>query len=185
MVCVVATRDEQNASFTKLWNNILNCKLLQHLYIACRCEQIRVLLIPIVATKKEAPQCMNTWRLCKNASTVKSIRAGRAGRTRPWGTAMGHGRCGAQKDAAIAGRTERIAGWIQADELHGWLQAGVGHGERTGGRWALLLRAGGRRTHLPSGGTSGCLIQIHVEYLARKEKLWFHEFSNTRNGEYF
>ena len=32
------------------------------------------------------------------------------------------------------------------------------------GRWVLLLRAGGRRTHLPSDGTSGCLIQIHVEY---------------------
>ena len=39
--------------------------------------------------------------------------------------------------------------------LHGGLQTGVGYGERAGGRWALFLRTGGRRTHLPSGGTGG------------------------------
>ncbi len=44
---------------------------------------------------------------------------------------------------------------VHADELHGGLQAGVGHGERAGGRWALLFRTGGRRTHLPSGRTGG------------------------------
>ena len=82
-------------------------------------------------------------------------RAGRAGRTHPGGTAMGHGRRGAQKDAAIAGRAERITGGVHADELHGRFQAGVGHDERPGGRWALFLRAGGRRSHLPSGGTGG------------------------------
>ena len=36
-------------------------------------------------------------------------RAGRAGRTRPEGTATGHGRRGAQKAVASAGRAERIA----------------------------------------------------------------------------
>ena len=53
--------------------------------------------------------------------------------------------------------------------IHGRLQAGVGHGERTGGRWALLLRAGGRRTHLPSGGT-GYLIPTYEEHFTQAKR---------------
>ncbi len=47
-----------------------------------------------------------------------------------------------------------------------------GMAKRAGGRWALLLRAGGRRTHLPSGRTGGLNGEITCK--------WRRQHSQTR-----